>query len=252
MRPAPREHVGIVVGRSDYGELDRVVRLLTADRGRMSAFANGARRARSPYAGLDVGARVAVQVREGKGDLWRLSGATVEDGRVGLRRSLGRMVQAAYAAEVCGALAQADHPEPRLYGLLETALLLLDAASEDPHPAFLVGVEAKALTFAGFAPVLDRCVACTRPLESPLVLDAVSGGVSHAGCLPGEGREHERGIRAVSVTPAFVLALEAARRRPLAESLDLDLPEGPDRVLADAVEAHLGRALVSRSSLGIA
>lgn len=243
MRPEPREIVGVVVGRQDFGEVDRVVRLLTPDAGVVAVFATGARRARSPYAGLDLGARVRARVREGRGDLARLAGVEVEDGRVGVRRALGRMVAAAYACEVCGGLGAIGAGDPRLFGLLETALLLLDASVDDPAEAFLAGVEAKALTFAGFAPVLDRCAACGKALEEPLRMDPLAGGAVHAGCVSaGEARRE-------AVSLGLVRALEDARRTPLRELLDSGLPPGPVRVLGDLVEAHLGRALVARRLL---
>lgn len=236
-------HVGVVVGRIDQGETDRLIRLLTPDLGVVATWARGARRARSPWAVLDVGVRVRVRLRRGRGEIHLLQAVEVEDARMHVRGSFVRAALAAYACELCAALSGADHAEPRLYGLLDTALLLLDAASDDPGAAFRAGLEAKALTFAGVNPVLDRCVSCTRPPSSPMRFAPSAGGLHHPDDVPTDA------VGVVSVEPPLLAALEAARRRPLRESLDLGLPFGPD-VLGAVLDAHLRRALPSRAVLG--
>ena len=239
----------IVTGRTDQGEVDRVVRLLSPDLGLIAAYATGARRPRSVTGVLDVGVRAKVGLRRGNGDLWRLGSVEVLDPRVHLRTSVERLTAAAYAVEVCAALAPREHSEPRLYGLLEMALLLLDGTTAAPGTAFLAGIEAKALTFAGVAPTLDRCVVCGRRGEGNLWFDVGAGGLRHDTC---GGMPHGEGRRAPSleqVPHAYAEALEAARRRPLRESLDVSLPAGPPRLLADLIEAHVGHALHSRATL---
>jgi recombinational DNA repair protein (RecF pathway) len=121
---------------------------------------------------------------------------------------------------------------------LETSLLLLDATEDDPGPAFRLVLEAKALTFAGLAPVLDRCVGCSDPLDASMVFAPGAGGLFHRRCVAADG-----GARPVDA--AFTLAVEAGRRAPLREALDADLPPGPRALLYEAVAAHLGRPLAS-------
>lgn len=247
MKPPATVTEVIVTGRADHGEVDRVLRLLTPELGLISAYATAARRPRSVAGGLDIGVRARVALRRGAGDLWRLGAVEVLDPRVHLRTSVVRLTMAAYAIEVCTALAPREHAEPRLFGLLEMALVLLDAASADPSTAFVAGIEAKALTFAGVAPTLDRCVVCGRLAEGDLLLDPGAGGLRHEGCGPGpEGRQR---VTLDAVPRALGEALEAARRRPLRDSLDVALPPGAPRLLADLIEAHVGHSLHSRGAL---
>ncbi len=232
MKPEGRELTAIVVGRQDYGESDRILRLLTPDEGKVSVLARGARRR---HAGLDIGVTAVVRLRRGRGDLETLVSGEAIAGHVHLRDGLGRLATAIYACELCGALAREGQPELRLYGLLDMALTLLDANGEDPQPAFLLGLEGKALTFAGIGPVLDRCVVCADPIEVGMGFSIEAGGLLHRRCGSGE-----------PVTQAYAAALEAARRAPLRDLLDASLPEGRRGLLSDAVSAHLGRALPSR------
>jgi DNA repair protein RecO (recombination protein O) len=239
-RPPPPFLPAIVAGAQPYGDADRIVRFLTPGHGRVAALARRVRTARNPYGGaLEVGNRVDARLRPGRGSLWSLGEVKLLDGHLSLRGDLPRLTLAAYATELCAGLAREDHPEPRLFGLLEMALLVLDALTGPPAAAFRAGLEAKALTFAGLCPVLHRCLRCGEPPDPPMRLDVVAGGCQHERCGAGG--------RPVSVD--WLTAVEAARRTPLRELVDLALPPGPHGALADAVQGQLNRALRSRSLL---
>ncbi len=237
---APVTQPAIVVGSVDYGESDRIVRLMTPDLGRLAVLAKRARADRRRYGGaLDTGNLVEVVARPGRGSLWRLDRAKLLDGREHARTDLSRLALLAYSCELVGALAREEHAEPRLYGLLETALLLLDAMTAPPAEGFRVGLEAKALTFAGLTPALTRCAVCGEPVEERMRFRPADGGAAHPRCATGGD----------AVSQPWLAAIEAARRTPLRELVDARLPTGPAWVLSDAVQAHLGRALKSRGVL---
>ncbi len=229
----------LVLGRIDYGERDRIVRLLTPEHGRLSALARGARGSRRRFQGaLDLGNRVRVILRRGRGELWHLQEADIANPRLSLREALLPMGLAAYACELVGAFAREQHAEPRLFGLLEVFLTVLDGATEPPCSAFRAGLEVKALTCAGFAPILVRCARCGELLEGACSFSAEAGGGLHQHCGSGEPLRAE-----------FLFALEHARRTRLIELLDLALPSGPTWLLARFAEHQLQRGLASRKWL---
>lgn len=226
---------GIVVGGSDMGEAHRIVRLLTADLGRLSVLARSARRSKKRFAGmLDLGTRVRVEVSRGRGDLPVIQTIDRVGGPRRARADLDRIALLAYGCELCAALAAEDEPAPRLAQLLTVWLDLLEGEAT-PGGAARVALEAKALTFAGVAPVLDRCSACGDGLEGPCHFDASGGGARHPWC--GGGR---------AVDAAVLFGLERLRRTPLAETLGLPEPAGAE-LMASALRAHLGRPLRSRA-----
>lgn len=230
-----------MVGLSDYGEADRIVRLLTPRWGRVSALARGAKRRSRRFGGaLDLSNRVEAALRPGAGTLWHLDEATLVDGRLGARRDLAQIAMLGYATELCAALAREHHAEPRLFGLLDMAGVLLAALTGPPGSLFRLGLEAKALTFAGFQPALLRCAACDEELDEPMLFLPEAGGAQHARCHPGDAR---------TVDVAWLRAVEHARRTPLKELVDELAPPGPSEALAEAVEAHLGAPLRSRALL---
>jgi DNA repair protein RecO (recombination protein O) len=242
----PEAEEGIVVGRFDLGERDRVLRVLSPARGRVGLVARGARGARSRWAGLDIGVGVRFVARRARdaGGLEALLQAEVRDPRVRVRGQLDALALAAYGCEIAGALAREGQAEPRLYGLLETLLLLLDALDGAPGPALRSSFEAKALTFAGVAPLFDRCARCGGALgDEALRFAPGGGGVLHRRCLRDEDGA------AVACTVAWCTALEALRRAPMRDAAAGALPPGPPTALGDAIAAHLGWMPGSRAML---
>ena len=76
----------------DYGERDRVVTLLSRDRGKLSAFARGARASRRRFGGvLEPFTLVSAELSERGGDLWGLEDASAERAFGGIRGDLLRI-----------------------------------------------------------------------------------------------------------------------------------------------------------------
>ena len=227
----------IVVGHVDYGESDRIVHLATPEHGRIAALAKGARKSRKRFVGaLDLGNRIQALAHRGKGELWLLNSATLDHGRPHVRDALERIALAAYACELVSTLMPGETEAVRLYTLLDVALLTLDAMTGPPANAWRLGLEAKALTFAGLTPRLVSCDVCGLDLDDPAVFSASNGGARHAHCGGGQ-----------DVSTAFLAALESARRTPLAELVDVTLPSGDRSVLVELFRWHTGRELKSRS-----
>lgn len=227
-----------VVGTFDLGEADRIVRTLSAERGRMSVLARGARSSRKRFAGLfEPGNRVLLELRRGRGDLPLVTGADLVQAPRRARADLDRLALLAYGCELCAALAPEQHPAAQLYKLLTVWLDLLEG-DDAPGVASRLALEAKALTFAGVAPSLVRCAVCGEPLDAPAVFDAESGGGLHARC--GGGRP---------VRPEDLRLLEALRRTPLADTPGVEAPPAVTWLLSDFARHQLGHDLRSRRLL---
>ena len=235
-----RTRIAIVLGHVDYGEADRIVRLLTAEDGRISAMARGARRSKKRFGGmLDLGNKVSLELTSGRGRLPVITEVGLEEGHPHLRNDLTRITQLAYFCEWVGALAREEHAEPKLFGLLNVALLVLNAATESPTDVYRWGFESKALTFAGLAPGLQVCMSCMEPLEDDsLRYSASVGGVVHAHC--GSGAVLNR---------AWCEQVEWARRTPLMELVDTPAVPGPTWALHDHLAWHVGHDLKSQKLL---
>ena len=116
----------IILRRTNYGEADRILNLLTPERGKVSAIAKGVRKARSKLAGgLELFAVCDVTLLTGKSDMFTVSSARLITFYGDILKDYDRM-QLAYefvkminrAAETVG--------EPEFYYLLRDGLAYLN------------------------------------------------------------------------------------------------------------------------------
>lgn len=226
--------VCVVVGHTDLGDSDRVLRLLSAEYGRVSVVARRARDPRARIAPLTgEGTRVRATWRSSKGELGVLKAMELVSAPVVARAELGRLALLLYGCELIGGLSGEAVPNDRLAGLLNAWLDRLEQPVP-PGGAARVALEAKALTFAGLAPALTHCAVCGGELLEDICFDAEQGGACHLGC--GQGPR----------VAARLLALaEGLRRTPLAQIGAEPLPFELRGCLSAFCQHQLGRALRS-------
>ena len=220
----------VVLRAVDYGESDRVVTLLTRERGKVSAFARGARASRRRFGGaLEPFTLVAAEARERAGsDLLGLDSVSVLRAHGAIRGDLARIACAGYAVELARELVRDHEPHEELLALLVDYLGALDAGPA--RPAALRAFELGALRAAGLMPRLDACASCGGPLAGggarPVRSRAGRGALR--ACAPAAAP----GAPWVSASAAGVLArlqaegLAGAEAAPLAPC---DRPRGARR-----------------------
>ena len=174
---------GIVLRTVPYGDHDLVVHLLVRGRGRVSAFARGAKSSRRRFGGtLEPFQLVEALLAERPGqDLWMVREASVLEGHAGLRDDLHRIAHAGYAAELAHELSRPAEPADELFALL--AGFLRQLASGRPSSARLRAFELGAFFFAGLAPELSACARCGGPITAGrAAFDPGAGGLACARC----------------------------------------------------------------------
>lgn len=116
----------IVLSRTNYGEADRIVHLITPDHGVVGAMAKGVRREKSKLAGgIELLAVSDVTLHKGKGSLWIITSARLETFFGGILHDYERLQFAYYALKDVGKAADMV-PEPEFYDLLHTTLRSLN------------------------------------------------------------------------------------------------------------------------------
>src|SRR3989440_4498383 len=173
----------LVLRAIPYGEADAVVHLLVRGRGRISAFARGARSSRKRFGGaLEPFQRVEALVAEREGqELWALREARVVEGHARLREDLHRIAHAGYAAELIHDLTRAGQPADGLFALLEEFLTRLEAGAATS--ARLRALELLALEAAGLAPELSACARCGSEIPpGKAAFDPDAGGLICTNC----------------------------------------------------------------------
>lgn len=118
----------IVLRRTNYGEADRILQLLTPDHGKIPAMAKGARREKSKLAGgIELFAVSDVTLVSGKGEIWTLTGAKLDTFFAHIMTNYDRMQ---FAYEVIKRVSRAAEQvsDPAYFNLLYTALSSLNDA----------------------------------------------------------------------------------------------------------------------------
>jgi DNA repair protein RecO (recombination protein O) len=149
---------GFVLREVSLGEADRLLDILTADRGLVTAYARGARRAKSPLIGAtQIFSLADFTVFAYKGRL-SIDHADLIESFQKLRDDLDRLVCAAHLAEVLHDLVRDDLSGVEIYTLWAYACHNLQA---HPDPFLVAHVaQLRALSLSGFLPNLSTCQIC--------------------------------------------------------------------------------------------
>lgn len=226
----------LVLSSVDYGEADRIVTLFTRERGRLSAFAAGARKSKKRFAGaLEAGTHLRARLSERRGETFRLDGVDIVQSFHRLRDDLPRIARLLYCLELIRELTRDNEPHAVLFDGLKDYLQKLEAKQAGPTSLLLF--ELDALAQAGFMPNFSPCALCGQPTGERPRFDPEHGGVVCFACAP-------RVPNGFPVSPQVVEALarlQAGERTPMEPALRARARE----MLNVFIAHHLGRKLKS-------
>ncbi len=172
----------LVIRTADYGESDRMLTLLTADRGKLSAAAKGVKKG---GAKLNFAAQpfcFAEYVLAVKGGRNTVTSASLYDGFYPLRENVEAFYAAAVVAEACDKLAPEGEPCGELF--VQAVRALGEMCGGDVYAAlakFLLG----ALDGAGYSVRADVCPVCGKTPAGRLRFDFAEGAFTCADCSEG-------------------------------------------------------------------
>jgi DNA repair protein RecO (recombination protein O) len=174
----------------EYGDVDRVVTLLTTDFGKLSLLARGARRSHRRFGGaLEPYVLLRVEVGLGRGELGRLAQAQVTRPFVRILASLQKMMLAGAGLELVRQAVPARAPDPRVFELCVALLEALDE-EEGAREELLLAFKGRLMALVGFAPGLDTCAVCGKraPEGQAACFDPQRGAVVCRACGGGPVR----------------------------------------------------------------
>jgi len=149
---------GIVLRSYPFGEADKVVIVLSPNRGKLRTVAKGVRKTKSRFGGrLETLTHIDLVLYEGK-NLDMITQVSIIEAFPTLRTDLDRVVAAGTMIEVADFVAQEDEPALRLFLLLQRGLRALDG--DRPHPDLVTAYLLKAAEIVGVAPALTHCAGC--------------------------------------------------------------------------------------------
>ncbi|MCR5610431.1 MAG: DNA repair protein RecO [Clostridiales bacterium] len=208
---------GIVLRTTDYRESDRILNVLTKERGLVAVTARGSRKPNSKHAAFASQFTYGeMEVNERMGKL-QLSSSTVFESFYSIRESYEQLLSAARIASACEHVAD-NNPNDALFLLLYHALSVISYGDNDPKDTELCFM-AKLLKLEGFAPTLTYCVRCGQDLrkEKEIRFSNAMGGSVCERC-------------GSAFVTASAVALEAFRRMMLIDLADMRKVRLPEAV----------------------
>jgi DNA repair protein RecO (recombination protein O) len=205
---------GIVIGRHNFGEADRIIVLLTPDRGVVRVVAKGVRRIKSKLAGhLELFCESELTLVEGR-SLDVLTSARLQH-HLSVADDYDKMRLAYLVAEMINRLgSDGEHP-----GLFELAHETYAGLGERVDATLELWFKLRLLDRLGYRPELRACVICGADQgDREYYLNVDLGGIVDAGCASAASqpidRDHIKFWRLILSQP-----LAVARRVETAETL---------------------------------
>lgn len=214
----------VVLRHRDLGEKDRVITLLSPERGKLSAIAKGARQTKSKLAAVTQPFVLARFFLAHGRNFDIVTQTVIEDAFVHIATDLLKTAWATYLCELCDVLPE-NLPDEELFEAITLALGHLDKAGGRSEVE-LVGrwFETRFLSVLGYNPVIGRCVACGTKISIPsadaatLVAFSPARGGTLCGACGGADPQHLR-VRVSALR--WLHRLEKAVQPPTTEQFDL-------------------------------
>jgi DNA repair protein RecO len=144
----------IILSRTDFGEADRIITLLTPEQGKLRLIAKGVRKIKSKLAGgIELFSVSDITFIRGRGDIGTLISARLDEHYSMIIKDIDR-VQLGYEFIKTINKATEDEPEPAYFNLLQRSFQALDESSIS-NDVVRCWFQAQLLKLAGHTPNLQ-------------------------------------------------------------------------------------------------
>lgn len=155
---------GIIIKRINLGEADKIITILTDDRGKIRVVARGVRRANAKLSGfLELFHYNEYLLAEGR-NLDLITGASTIESFRQISLNLRKIGLAYYVAEIVDKLVEETQEADRIFEITYAVLKEINSAKLPLD--FVKGFfELNMLSTLGFKPELDKCIVCEKPID---------------------------------------------------------------------------------------
>jgi len=240
---------GLVIREQKYGENDRIISAVTAEKGRIAIFARGAMRASSKRA-TSLGPFMYSEFVLAKGkEFYTVTDASPIETFFGVSDDLRSMALASYIAEVLYWLCQEEVPDEENMRLALNTFFAL-ANKKKPPRHVKAAFELRAAANAGFAPDLSGCPRCGKSGSGEWLMKIEDGEIICKDCKKdGDGERgaanNEFGDIPEGATPVALFgqdvldAMRIACFAPIEKFMSFSLDDDSMHTLADVAEKFL-------------
>lgn len=173
---------GIVLKEIRYKDTSKILTIFTREHGKISAMARGAYKPRSGLiANTQLFSHNEYEMYKGK-NFYYINQGHVIDSFYSIRENMDRVSYGYYMLEMIDKSLEEDENSEKIFQLLEKGLEILSRLEED-FLKFIVGYELKFISFLGYRPVIDKCVACSGKIDSRSKFSIKNGGIICSNCF---------------------------------------------------------------------
>lgn len=171
----------LVIRRSDYSDYDRMVTLFSPVYGRLDAVARGCRRPKSPLLNACEPFTSGEFQLYQKGERFTIEQCQISESFYELRTDYDRLQHGVYWLKLLDACIMPDVPMGDLFMITLRALAHLNY-SDLPPEMLTMAFEMHLMAQLGYAPRVDACQKCGRPIDGDARFDSDRGGCVCLSC----------------------------------------------------------------------
>lgn len=177
---------GLILRELAVGESDKLLTVLTAEEGRLSLLAKGARSPKSALRSVCYPFQYVNFEYYEKNDRRWVSGGSVNDSFFGVSSDLEGASLAAYLCQIAEEITGEGVPAPEILRVILNSLYLIREAKK-PRDQIKAVFEWFAASVSGFSPDLSGCGVCGEGKTEDLWLDVMNGRLLCGRCLSAKG-----------------------------------------------------------------
>ncbi len=177
---------GIVIREQTTGEQDRLVTVLTREKGVIRAFVNGGRNPKSKnVASTGLLCYSDFSVEKTKKDIYIIKEATAKELFFSLRENIVRLSLAQYFAELTYELAPREEESGEFLSLILNSIHLI-AEGKKSLSLIKAATEMRMLCLSGYMPDIVSCCDCGQYESEKMSFDILTGELRCENCLRGK------------------------------------------------------------------
>lgn len=173
---------GLITRIYEVGVSDKLVNIITADRGRIGVMVKGSRSLKGKLTSLSqLFIHGNFEITRKNGMYW-LCGGSINNTFYNLTTDITKLSLATYFCDIANELTDEDEPCSELLRLLLNSLYILEKG--DKNQAIIkAAFELRAAAISGYLPELSSCVYCHEFLSEMMYLDVMGGRLICSDCL---------------------------------------------------------------------
>jgi DNA repair protein RecO (recombination protein O) len=153
---------GIVIKIANSSENDKILTVLTAERGKIKVFCKGAKKAKSALlASTEFLSYSDMILFEGNSDMYSLNSAESINVFYNIRTDIDKLMYAATIAQIMNDVCQEEELSFNRMQLLLNTLYVISETDKDLKLVYSI-FRIRLLGILGFVPRLDKCVSCEK------------------------------------------------------------------------------------------